>query len=316
MDWKEFELLIARLHETVSPGATVRHNHRLRGKSGRKRQLDVTISQRVGLYDTLIVIECRKYVRPISIEKVESFASKLEDVGATHGVMITNSDFDIGARAVASRKGITLLTYREATEMDWHEATRSDAWVLLLLSKFELESLTLRYEGTDQVHISPQTQFFTTDGQLLGTFGDLERQLTEAELRSIPPGPVKFEAIDPSISLMTDSGLSRVLSLEGKGYLRWWEYRINLTLASGHVLVDAHDNRVRLRELTTESWDVQELLQSQRGREVSPEEFHEMHSDRLVALPSFPASKLKGYMRIVITQEPSRDGTSPDRQGS
>jgi hypothetical protein len=112
--WQEFERLIAQLHREVAPSAEVRHNRRVQGWSGRRRQLDVTISQRVGPYSAFIVIECKKYRRPVSIEKVEAFASKLEDVAASHGVMISHKSFDAGARAVAKRKSITLLTYQEA----------------------------------------------------------------------------------------------------------------------------------------------------------------------------------------------------------
>jgi len=54
--WKEFETLIAKIQAEVAPGAEVRENEVAIGKSGRKRQLDVTIRQTVGLYLVFIVI--------------------------------------------------------------------------------------------------------------------------------------------------------------------------------------------------------------------------------------------------------------------
>jgi hypothetical protein len=80
--WQDFEKLLAEIHRKVAPGADVKHDQHIIGRSKRNRQLDITITQNVGLYPTLIVIECRKYQRPVSIEKVEAFATKLEDVAA------------------------------------------------------------------------------------------------------------------------------------------------------------------------------------------------------------------------------------------
>jgi hypothetical protein len=48
--WKQFETIIADIHQQLAPDAVVRHNHRIVGKSGRKRQLDVTVSQNIGDY--------------------------------------------------------------------------------------------------------------------------------------------------------------------------------------------------------------------------------------------------------------------------
>src|SRR3954469_21598679 len=127
--WQDFEKLLAEIHRKVAPGADVKHDQHIVGRSKRNRQLDITITQNVGLYPTLIVIECRRYRRPVSIDKVEAFATKLEDVGASHGVMVSNAGFDAGAKAVAALKRITLMTYRGATELDWHQATAASAWL-------------------------------------------------------------------------------------------------------------------------------------------------------------------------------------------
>src|SRR5258705_13226306 len=98
-EWKDFELLLAELQKQTAPDADVQHNQLIKGRSGRVRQLDISISQNVGLYPVLVVIECKRYKRPVGIEKVESFVTKLRDVGASHGVMISNTSFDACAKA-------------------------------------------------------------------------------------------------------------------------------------------------------------------------------------------------------------------------
>src|SRR5436309_728 len=81
-EWKDFELLLAELQQQTAPDAHVQHNQRIKGRSGRVRQLDITISQNVGLYPVLVVIECKRHKRRVGMDKVESFVTKLRDVGA------------------------------------------------------------------------------------------------------------------------------------------------------------------------------------------------------------------------------------------
>src|SRR5262245_2897849 len=99
--WSEFEELIKCLHEQLAPGGTVRRNDRILGRSGRQRDLDVTIEQSVGLAPILVVVECKQWKRPIEIDKVEAFVTKVRDVRASKGVMISPSGFQEGAKSVA-----------------------------------------------------------------------------------------------------------------------------------------------------------------------------------------------------------------------
>jgi restriction endonuclease Mrr len=110
--WKEFESLIAALQKQTAGDATVLHNQRVKGRSGGMRQIDIMISQQVGLYPVSIAIECKRHRRPLGIDKVEAFVTKLRDVSASHGVMVSNTGFDAGAKAIAKGNLVTLLSYR------------------------------------------------------------------------------------------------------------------------------------------------------------------------------------------------------------
>src|SRR5690349_25084321 len=129
--WREFELLIKRIHDELEPRGVVRHNHKIRGRSGRKRQIDVSITRTIGLTKVLVAIECKRWKRPVGIERVEAFASKLRDVGASDGVIISPSGFQEGARSSAMDNRITLLTYRDARDADWKRLLGEKAWAPL-----------------------------------------------------------------------------------------------------------------------------------------------------------------------------------------
>jgi hypothetical protein len=84
--WRDFEVLIAKISSDIAPGATVEHNVKIQGRSGRTRQVDVSIRSTVGLFPIFVAIECRYYRRAVTIDKVEAFVTKLQDISAHQGV--------------------------------------------------------------------------------------------------------------------------------------------------------------------------------------------------------------------------------------
>jgi hypothetical protein len=59
--WRNFERLLTQIHKEVVPGAEVVHNSRLRGQSERLRQIDILLTQKVGIYSATVVVECPRY---------------------------------------------------------------------------------------------------------------------------------------------------------------------------------------------------------------------------------------------------------------
>lgn len=60
-----FEKSIAQLHRTGT--VTVEHNAVLIGRWGASRQIDVVVRHKIGLYEHLIVVECKYRKSPIGI---------------------------------------------------------------------------------------------------------------------------------------------------------------------------------------------------------------------------------------------------------
>ena len=73
--WKEFEDLVERLQRSFHPGAVVTRNDHVRGRNSQSlRQIDISIRQKVGIHDILIIIDCKKRSRKIDIGGVSEFA--------------------------------------------------------------------------------------------------------------------------------------------------------------------------------------------------------------------------------------------------
>jgi len=92
--WELYERLIARMiSDQVETDLCVTPNARIIGKiSGRSRQIDVLIDSR---YDTdnrrRIIVDAKNRSRKIDVTDVEAFRGLMEDVGATHGYLISPS---------------------------------------------------------------------------------------------------------------------------------------------------------------------------------------------------------------------------------
>jgi hypothetical protein len=94
--WELYERLVARLMaDQLSTDFCVTPNAHIVGKiTGVRRQIDVLIESR---HDTdnsrRMIVDAKKKSRKIDVKDVESFRGLMEDVGATHGYLVSSSGY-------------------------------------------------------------------------------------------------------------------------------------------------------------------------------------------------------------------------------
>jgi hypothetical protein len=81
--WAEFEILIEQIQKEIAPDGIVKRNHKVKGLSGRRRQLDVTLTQTIGIHNIFVVLECKHYKRAVGIKAVDGFVTVIRDVKAS-----------------------------------------------------------------------------------------------------------------------------------------------------------------------------------------------------------------------------------------
>ncbi|MFI4848976.1 MAG: restriction endonuclease [Gimesia chilikensis] len=149
--WLDFERLIARIYESISPQATVLHDDKIRSHDGKRvRQIDVSIRFREAGCDFLIVVQAKTNVRPLDINAIGEFKSVVEDVRATKGVLICNSGFTKNAQEYAQDHGIDLCTAHDAENKDWRTVLKLPV-VWIRLSTFIRCEMILELNGADSV---------------------------------------------------------------------------------------------------------------------------------------------------------------------
>lgn len=86
----------------------------LDGKDG-KREFDVILRSQVAGIEMLTVVECRDYSKKLDVTHIDGFLSKIEDVNANKGVMVSRKGFSKKAIRKAKRVGISLYIAQSQT---------------------------------------------------------------------------------------------------------------------------------------------------------------------------------------------------------
>ena len=116
-----FEEITKRIFERLVRNPNyekVRHNVVLDGKYG-KRQIDVLLENKIFGLDFLTIIECKDHNRKLSIKYIDEFSSKLNDVNANKGILVSRKGFSTQAIKKAKDYGITLCTINDFESADW-----------------------------------------------------------------------------------------------------------------------------------------------------------------------------------------------------
>jgi hypothetical protein len=112
LDSLDYEEFVARSFEALQLtgiGQLTRNRHFV-GKSGHRHQIDIAIEIKVAVLDLLVLIECKCYRRSVEVSDVLEFVSRLHDIGASKGAMVTTVGFQEGAILLAKSHRVALIT--------------------------------------------------------------------------------------------------------------------------------------------------------------------------------------------------------------
>lgn len=120
-EWLTFEKDVKELLASKDPSATVEHNHKREGKSGRIRQIDALVTGTVCDEVIEIGVEAKRYGKKVGIGVIDAFVGKCLDTGVDRGVLYSHKGFGKGAIAranAADHPKIMLRTLPDETSAD------------------------------------------------------------------------------------------------------------------------------------------------------------------------------------------------------
>jgi len=129
-EWKEFEILVARIEKTLAPyNAIVKSPDLIPDKiTGKHREIDATIRYNIGSTNILIIIECRHRKRVQDTLWIEQLHSKQKAVNAARCIAVSSSNFSEPAIKKASFYGIEIRLFRTTTPETIKSWSPFQAW--------------------------------------------------------------------------------------------------------------------------------------------------------------------------------------------
>jgi hypothetical protein len=104
----DYELFTKKVIEELV-GVSVHHQKVYTGRlSQRDIKIDVSFNYTIAGADLLFLVECKCYSHAVSVDDVEEFHSKIDDIGAHKGIMVTTVGFQEGTIKTAKGRGIAL----------------------------------------------------------------------------------------------------------------------------------------------------------------------------------------------------------------
>jgi hypothetical protein len=170
---KDFERLTLSIYRKLvfdQKHETVEHDVFLDGPEG-PRQIDVLVTHKKGDLNLLTVIECKDYKEKVTIVTIDGFHSKLLDVKATNGIIVSRSGFTKNTFLKAKRLGITLCTAHMALSEKW----QLDIDAPIRINEIVLKSILFNYTYTllETTYIPDPPSLFANDLPLLDYFSQL-----------------------------------------------------------------------------------------------------------------------------------------------
>lgn len=207
----DFELFTQRVYQRlvnndVLKPTTVKHNIKLRGKSGCEHQIDVYWEYEIAGNKHKVAIECKNYNTPIPIGKVRDFKGVLDDLNNVNGIMVSRFGYQEGAKKFAAEYGISLKALRRPR---WDESigtittiVHADAIHCLFLidedwiaeHHFDLDKLRNYYarfqsEKADYWHAAMHFPIATKDHIVRDSIGNQISSIEELE-KQLPDNPI------------------------------------------------------------------------------------------------------------------------------
>lgn len=166
--WKKFEQLTYDLQKQLADDSEVLLDQKIKGfESETDRQIDILVKKKIGQYDILVVIECKDYKRPVDVSTVEAFVTKLRDVRANKGAIISGKGFSKAATSLAAKHGIETFRYVDTQSKDWKAYMAINAAAeVVVMTRYQFQVSDFVELPGDFVQTVPDLEIYSPDDSM------------------------------------------------------------------------------------------------------------------------------------------------------
>ena len=121
---KDYELLTKKIYKSIleSEGVEnleVRHDEKIKGKSGVEHQIDVFWEYKYAGVNHKVLIECKYYSKAVSLIHARNMLGLLNDIPNAQGLIVTTQGFQSGVIDFCNHYEINLKRVRPPQGSDW-----------------------------------------------------------------------------------------------------------------------------------------------------------------------------------------------------
>jgi len=145
--WKDYEFFVGRIQQSLLNAEGISHiknivvevDKKITDRNGIERQFDVYWEFQLGGQIYKSVIECKDYASTITIDKIDAFIGKTNDIPGLRLIYATKTGYQSGAKIKADQYKIDLLIVREGNDEDW---TSADGIPLLKIININIKAIS------------------------------------------------------------------------------------------------------------------------------------------------------------------------------
>lgn len=269
--WRKFEESVYEIQKKLSGNSNVEFNYKVKGKlTNRSRQVDIAMFNNIGSYHIFIAIECKDYNRKIGIEHVESFAQKIEDIGANVGVLISSKGFTKSVINLAKIKNIEAKRLIDECNKDY----RINVKLPVLYQFKEISSFNLNVRNLSQEEVKLNTKewrnmvIYDEYKNILGNVDKLLCKCWNQQNDDVAEGVHSYN-IENAKLLVNDVFKPFDIKIDYKVSVMYFKFWVRFDQFKGFL--DERTNKLNAVEFKTEALDVfsEKFVENQ----VSKDEF-------------------------------------------
>lgn len=147
---------------------SILHNQKIQTHDG-EYQIDI-IAEFVALsVGFRVIVECKRYTRPVEREKIVILAEKIRSLGAHKGILISTSGFQSGATEYARQHGIALLQIFDKQVMHIQNSINPqiEQLNLMLMEAYNLSPDFYAYQWSTNLNDFPDKKIYPSKTMLM-----------------------------------------------------------------------------------------------------------------------------------------------------
>ncbi|MEC0178443.1 restriction endonuclease [Paenibacillus favisporus] len=159
---------------------SILHNQKVQTSDG-EYQIDIMAEFMALSVSFKVIIECKRYTRPVEREKIVVLADKIRSLGAHKGILISTSGFQSGAAEYAKQHGIALIQIFDKFVMHIQAQASSDPQVDSVIREFNERSPEFyAYQWNTHLTDFPDKKIYPSESMLSKIRKEITKRLSKS----------------------------------------------------------------------------------------------------------------------------------------